>query len=188
MAKKKPKKRVQSKTEKKLRGKLRYQKTKLKKVQRDIYNDSKKYNFDFNKKIGDVKLTKLINDEINNSMKPIANKIRDLNKRLERFNKLDKKKETIKDTDGLELKTFGSVWDRNEFEKELLSGFYQFVDNINVDTDSDLIFDTLFNKYYPLINSTNILRGWFDSHLRNVDLFVDQMTSKELADLKKKRK
>jgi hypothetical protein len=188
MAKKKAKKRVQSKTEKKLRGKLKYQKTKLKKVQKAIYNDSKKYGFDFNTKIGDVKLTKLINDEINNSMKPIANEIRLLNKKLERFNKLDKKKEVVKDTEGLELQTFGSVWERNDFEKELLSGYYQFVDEINVDTDSDLIFDNLFNNYYPLINSTNILRGWFDSHTRNVDLFVDNMTEKELADLKKKRK
>lgn len=188
MAKKKPKKRIQSKTEKKLRGKLRYQKTKLKKVQKDIYNDSKNYNFDFNKKIGDVKLTKLITDEINNSMKPIANNIRDLNKKLERFNKLDQKEVTIKDTEGLELKTFGSVWKRDLFEKELIDGIFQFVDNINVDTDSDLIFDTLFNKYYPLLNSTTILRGWYDSHTTNVDLFVDNMTSKELADLKKKRK
>ena len=188
MSKKKPKKRVQSKTEKKLRGKLRYQKTKAKKIQKAIYKDSKDNNFDFNKKIGDSKLSTLINKEINETLKPVRNNIRELNKKLERFSKLDKpKKEKERDLDGIEIKTFGSVWQRAEIEDELFNGFFQFVDNLNIDTDSDLIFDNLFEMYYPVMDSQKILRGYYNSLTTNVDLFVDNMTAEELKALKKRK-
>jgi hypothetical protein len=188
MAKRKqPKKRPISKTEKKLRGKLRYQKTKLKKVTKAIYNDSKANNFDFNKKIGTYKLSTLINEEINEKMKPISNNIRELEKKLKRFDKNKKKKEE-KSTEGLIPKSFGSAWNRGDIEQELLNTIYQFVDGLNVDTEADLILDRLFNHYYPMLDSTKTLRGWFDSHTASVELYVDNMTTEELRVLRQKRK
>lgn len=188
MAKKKqPKKRPISKTEKKLRGKLRYQKTKLKKVTKAIYNDSKANNFQFDKKIGTYKLSTLINEEINEKMKPISNTIRDLNKKLERFDKKKKPKEQ-KSTEGLEPKSFGSAWNRGDVEKELLQTIFQFVDGLNVDTEADLILDKLFNNYYPMLDSTKTLRGWYDSHTASIELYVDNMTPEELRELRRPRK
>ena len=185
--KKKPKKRPISKTEKKLRGKLRYQKTKLKKVTKAIYNDSKANNFQFDKKIGTYKLSTLINEEINEKMKPLANNIRELEKKLKRFDKNKKKKEQ-KNTEGLEPKSFGSAWNRGDIEKELLQGIFQFVDGFNVDTEADLILDKLFNYYYPMLDSTKTLRGWYDSHTASIELYVDNMTPEELRELRRPRK
>jgi hypothetical protein len=189
MAKRKqPKKRPISKTEKKLRGKLRYQKTKLKKVTKAIYNDSKANNFDFNKKIGTYKLSTLINGEINDKMKPISNNIRELEKKLKRFNKNKKQKEA-KSTEGLTpIDSLGSAWNRDNVEDQLLNTIFQFVDGLNVDTEADLILDRLFNHYYPMLDSTKTLRGWFNSHTASVDLYVDNMTAEELRELRQKRK
>ena len=118
----------------------------------------------------------------------MRNNIRELNKKLERFSKLDKpKKEKERDLDGIEIKTFGSVWQRAEIEDELFNGFFQFVDNLNIDTDSDLIFDNLFEMYYPVMDSQKILRGYYNSLTTNVDLFVDNMTAEELKALKKRK-
>ena len=189
MAKRKqPKKRPISKTEKKLRGKIRYQKTKLKKVTKAIYNDSKANNFDFNKKIGTYKLSTIINEEINEKMKPIANNIRELEKKLKRFDKNKKQKEE-KSTEGLTpIKGLGSAWNRDNVEDQLLNSVYQFVDGFNVDTEADLILDRLFNHYYPMLDSTKTLRGWFDSHTASATLYVDNMTPEELRELRQKRK
>ena len=184
---KQPKKRPISKTEKKLRGKLRYQKTKLRKVTKAIYNDSKANNFDFNKKIGTYKLSTLINEEINQKMKPISNNIREIEKKLKRFDKNKKQKEA-KRTEGLIPKSFGSAWSRGDIEQELLNTIYQFVDGLNVDTEADLILDRLFNHYYPLLDSRKTLRGWYNSHTANIDLYVDNMTDEELKELKQRRK
>lgn len=162
-----------SKTEKTLRGKLKYVRSKINKASAEILELSKKYNYDYSSQV--TKKTNL-NTEI---QKIIEGKIlkankaeNELLKKLQRFKYKPKTKIQIADPeeydDRIEL---GKAWERKEIDDQLFNGIFKSVDGMNIKSKLPAILQRLL-QLISLLESKKILVGYTKG--RNIDLFVEE--------------
>ena len=165
---KKRKKKI-SKTEKKLRGQLKYKRSVIAKISKSITEKMKEFKNDFNSVIDNkgTKLKKFINEKGNEITKKNS-ELREITEKLQRRFKFKpvkgaKEPKEYDEDKGEDKVLLGFAWDRQEIESQLFDfGDYATINKKKIKTDLDAILD-LLNNLYSQMDSTTVLVGYTDA-------------------------
>ena len=171
MSKKRRAKKI-SKTEKKLRGQLKYIRSKISKANKEVLNLSKKFNFDYSAKVTNkttlnTEIQKIIEDKVLKSNK----RENEILKKLERFKYKAKGKYEIANEeeyeDRLEL---GKAWERKEIDEQLFKGIFTTVNGLSISKKLPEILNKLLSLVGQMESKT-ILIGYVKG--KNIDLYIE---------------
>lgn len=172
-----PKARKISKTEKTLRGKLKYQRSKINKVNKQITKLLKENNYNYEAKLPEgVKLNAKINSLMevvtkeNNKVTELIYKIEKRFKKYKPKNPVKEAREEMENEDRAEL---GKVWERKDIENQIFNILpISSVMKRSFKKDTDSIYDIL-NNFYSKMNSRVILVGYINERTGNLFLQIE---------------
>ena len=172
MSKKRRAKKI-SKTEKKLRGQLKYIRSKISKANKEVLDLAKKYNYDYSAKVTNkTNLNTEIQKIIENKVLKSNKRENEILKKLERFKyKAKGKYEIANEEEYTRRVELGKAWERNEIDQQLFKlDLYNTIDSLSIKTKLPQILILLL-RLIGLMDSNSLLVGYVKG--KNIDLYIE---------------